>query len=163
MRSTVSRSMIAHFEDEIARRRTWRSLGYAGLLPQLLAVALVLSGSEYRFVALAGGFAYAAAIFSFLGGVVWGQALKDGRAPGWAFGLAVLPSLIAVLLFLPWTLGWSWPDYSLVIIGVLILVSPLADQFVRLADSDFMRLRWHLSIGLGSLTIVLGVLAFQQV
>ena len=55
-------------------------LGYAGLLPQILCVALAGGGHEYAFTALAGGFAYAAAIFSFLGGVWWGQAITSDRA-----------------------------------------------------------------------------------
>lgn len=57
-----------------------RAFGYAGLLPQIMCVAMVMSGHEWRYSALAGGFAYAAAIFSFLGGVWWGQTLASGRA-----------------------------------------------------------------------------------
>ena len=38
-------------------------------------VTLVAIGHEYRFTALFMGFVYAAAIFSFLGGVWWGQAI----------------------------------------------------------------------------------------
>lgn len=140
-----------------------RVLGYAGLLPQILCVGLLLSGNEWRFAALAGGFAYAAAIFSFLGGVWWGQALASaggGRpASTGAYGLAVLPSLLAVALFLPWTFGWEWPGPALFYLGALILLSPLVDRALGFASGDFLRLRWHLSIGLGGLTIVLGALA----
>ncbi|MDJ0643313.1 MAG: DUF3429 domain-containing protein, partial [Erythrobacter sp.] len=57
-----------------------RWLGYAGLLPQIVCVTLATSGHEFGYTALAGGFAYAAAIFSFLGGVWWGQALANGKA-----------------------------------------------------------------------------------
>lgn len=136
-----------------------RVLGYAGLLPQIICIALIMIGHEWRYSALAGGFAYAAAIFSFLGGVWWGQALASGRATTGAYVLAVMPSLIAVALFLPWTFGWEWPGPALLYLGALILASPLIDRALGFADTAFLRLRWHLSVGLGSLTIALGLLA----
>ena len=136
-----------------------RSLGYAGLLPQILCVGLLVTGHEWRYVALAGGFAYAAAIFSFLGGVWWGQAVAKGRAGAGAYLVAVMPSLLAVALFLPWSFGWEWPGPALLYLGALILGSPLIDRALGFAQNDFLRLRWHLSIGLGTLTIVLGFLA----
>lgn len=142
---------------------TARLLGYAGLLPQILCVAMVAGGHEWRFSALAGGFAYAAAIFSFLGGVWWGQAVQSGRATTGAYLLAVLPSLIAVALFLPWTFGWEWPGPALLYLGALIGLSPMIDRALGFAAPDFLRLRWHLSLGLGSLTIALGLLSRQVV
>jgi hypothetical protein len=51
--------MTASFLDGRAR-----FLGYAGLLPQIFAV-LLLSDEGLRWTALAGGFGYAALIFSF--------------------------------------------------------------------------------------------------
>lgn len=136
-----------------------RFLGYAGLLPQIICLALILAGHEWRYSALAGGFAYAAAIFSFLGGVWWGQAVQSGRATTGAYLIAVMPSLLAVALFLPWTFGWEWPGPALFYLGALIALSPLIDRALGFAAKDFMRLRWHLSLGLGSLTIGLGLLA----
>jgi hypothetical protein len=136
-----------------------RALGYAGLLPQVLCVGLLLTGHEWRFAALAGGFAYAAAIFSFLGGVWWGQAVQSGRASTGAYLLAVLPSLLAVALFMPWSFGWEWPGPALFYLGALILASPLVDRALGYAAKDFLQMRWHLSIGLGALTIALGLLA----
>lgn len=140
-----------------------RMLGYAGLLPQIICVAMVVSGHEWRYSALAGGFAYAAAIFSFLGGVWWGQAVQSGRATTGAYCLAVMPSLIAVALFLPWTFGWEWPGPALAYLGAFILGSPLIDRALGFAAPDFLRLRWHLSLGLGGLTIALGMLAGQVI
>ena len=136
-----------------------RALGYAGLLPQIICIALILMGHEWRYSALAGGFAYAAAIFSFLGGVWWGQALASGRATSGAYVIAVMPSLLTLALFLPWTFGWEWPGPALFYLGALILGSPLIDRALGYAAPDFLRLRWHLSIGLGSLTIALGFLS----
>lgn len=140
-----------------------RALGYAGLLPQLACFALAASEHEYAYTALAGGFGYAAAIFSFLGGVWWGQALQsssDSKLAGaGTYFIAVMPSLIAVALFLPWSLGWEWPGPALLYLGVLILLSPIVDKMLGYAAKDFMRLRIQLSLGLGLLTIALGLVA----
>jgi hypothetical protein len=139
--------------------RTALALGYAGLLPQILCLAMILAGHEWRYAALAGGFAYPAAIFSFLGGVWWGQAVQSGRGTAGAYLVSVMPSLLAVALFLPWTFGWEWPGPALLYLGALILLSPLIDRALGFAPGDFLRLRLHLSIGLGSLTIALGLLS----
>lgn len=146
-------------DDHVSLSPAARLLGYAGLLPQIGCIALILVGHEWRYSALAGGFAYAAAIFSFLGGVWWGQAVRSGRADTGAYVLAVLPSLIAVALFLPWTFGWDWPGPALLYLGGLIFVSPLVDRALGYAEPAFLRLRVHLSLGLGTLTIVLGLLS----
>lgn len=139
-----------------------RWLGYAGLLPQVICLGLTVVGHEYAYTALAGGFAYAAAIFSFLGGVWWGQAIQKGKvgmgmgAGAGAYVVAVMPSLIAVALFLPWSFGWEWPGPALLYLGAFIALSPLVDRALGFAAPDFLRLRWHLSLGLGGLTIALG-------
>jgi len=116
-------------------------------------------GGEWAFVALAGGFAYAAAIFSFLGGVWWGQAIASGKGGAGAYLVSVMPSLIAVALFLPWTFGWEWPGPALMYLGVLLALSPLVDRALGFAQSDFFSLRMQLSIGLGVLTLALGLVA----
>lgn len=136
-----------------------RWLGYAGLLPQIICVALAATGHEYAYTALAGGFAYAAAIFSFLGGVWWGQAIATGKGGAGAYLIAVMPSLLAVGLFLPWTFGWEWPGPALMYLGALIIASPLVDRALGYAAKDFFSLRVQLSTGLGLLTIALGVIA----
>jgi hypothetical protein len=50
---------------------------FGGLLPQIFCVAVIFADHEWRYAALAGGFAYAAVVFSFLGSVWWGQALAS--------------------------------------------------------------------------------------
>ncbi|EDX80246.1 hypothetical protein BBAL3_1403 [Brevundimonas sp. BAL3] len=63
-----------------------RVLGFAGLLPQAAAVAvLILGGPDVRFAALSLAYAYAALIFSFLGGVWWGLAAmaRGGATRPW--------------------------------------------------------------------------------
>jgi len=134
-------------------------LGYAGLLPQVIAVFLALAGHEWRYVALAGGFAYAALILSFLGGVWWGQAAAKGVGSPGVYIVAVIPSLLSLALFLPWTFGWQWPGPALIYLGFLLALSPLVDRALGYAKDDFMKLRILLSVGLGVLTIILGVIA----
>ncbi|MXP46799.1 DUF3429 family protein [Altererythrobacter luteolus] len=131
-------------------------LGYAGLLPQVLALALFVLADELGWIALAGGFAYAALIFSFLGGVWWGQGIALGNLNPAMLIVAVIPSLIGLALFIPWTLGWAWPEPSMLWLGLFLMLSPLVDRWLALGGADWMKLRWHLSIGLGALTLVLG-------
>lgn len=137
-------------------------LGYAGLLPQALAVLLVFGGGEWRWVALAAGFAYAALIFSFLGGIWWGQAVASYAAPKWIFAIAVLPSLIGLAAFMPWTVGWNWPGPSLIVLGAGLALSPLIDRSIAQNSKRWIALRWKLSVGLGALTLMLGLLALRQ-
>ena len=140
-------------------------LGYAGLLPQAFAVFLLLDGSEMRWIASAGGFGYAAIIFSFLGGLWWAMAMLTPSAPRWIYAAAIAPSLIALFTFLPWTWGWEWPGPSLVVLAIGLMASPLIDrqivQHIALPDG-WMRLRWHLSLGLGGMTALLAIAALGQ-
>lgn len=139
-----------------------RRLGYAGQLPQLLAVVL-LADPETRWIALAGGFGYAALIFSFLGGVWWGVAISNPQAPRWTYVAAILPSVIAILAYLPLILGWDWPGPSLLVIGVCLILSPVVDREMALKlplPTGWSALRMKLSIGLGALTIMLAAAAF---
>lgn len=138
------------------------TLGYAGLLPQAAAVALIAGGSDLQWSALAAAFGYAALIFSFLGGIWWGQAVMAPSAPGWVAGVAVAPSLIAFAAYLPWIWGLDWPGPSLVLIGLALLASPLVDR--RLAPlfglaPEWLLLRFRLSAGLGLLTLAAAALA----
>ena len=135
-----------------------RWLGYAGLLPQIAAVAMVASGNLYwRFAALALAYAYAALIFSFSGGMWWGLAARsEGRAPDWAWVAAIMPSLIALVSAIPWAIGDTWPGPSLGWLGLSILASLIVDyrfHAIGLAPSGWMALRTPLAIGLGLLTL----------
>lgn len=141
--------------------------GYAGLLPQLVAAALVFSGSEYRWTGLAAAYGYAAFILSFLGGIWWGFgviARKDDAHSGLIFALAVTPSLLAFATYLPWIWGWEWPGPSLAWLGIFLMGSPLIDRWLCsqcTLPEGWMKLRWHLSIGLGGLTMLLAILSGQ--
>lgn len=137
-----------------------RWLGLAGLLPQFTCVAVLYAGpAEWREAALAIAFAYAALILSFLGGMWWGiaaaaPAAQRRRTLGWLWIAAVLPSLVALACFLPWALGWAWPEPSLVMLGGALLVSLGVDaKLGALAPRWWLALRVPLSTGLGLATI----------
>jgi hypothetical protein len=135
-----------------------RRFGYAGLLPQAAALIAVVYGGEARWSALALSFGYAALIFSFLGGVWWGLALAAPQVPRWIFAVAVLPSLLALALWYPWMVGETWPGPELVALGILIAASPLVDRAIGFAPAGWLALRWQLSLGLGGLTLAIGVI-----
>lgn len=139
-----------------------RLLGYAGLIPQAGFLAIALTSPPLAATAATVGWVYAGLIFSFLGGAWWGLALVDRRAPGWVLPVSVSPSLIALLTFVPTILGARGMSLPLIVIGLGLLVSPLIDfsiaKFVTLPEG-WLRLRWHLSIGLGAMTILIGLWA----
>jgi hypothetical protein len=136
-----------------------RRLGFAGLVPMIAVVAVLASGSTWwRFAALSIGYAYAATILSFLGGMWWGIASRQtDRHPPWIWFAAVTPSLVAFATAIPWAVGAAWPGPSLIVLGVSLMLSLLVDRrlvALALAPDWWMALRVPLSIGLGSLTIV---------
>jgi Protein of unknown function (DUF3429) len=135
-------------------------LGYLGLLPQFVFLAMALSGGPAHRFALAGGFAYAALIFSFLGGVWWGLALTASRQLPWLFAISVMPSLIALGCFLPWVWGLRWPEPYLLVLGVLLAMSCLVDLRAARALNlpvGWTKMRTRLSLGLGLTTFLLGL------
>lgn len=135
-----------------------KRLGWAGLLPQLLAVVMIASRDPaWYFAALAFAACYAALILSFLGGVWWGLALTSPTAPRWAPIAAVVPTLIALGAFLPWMFGLPWPGPSLIIVGASLTASPWVDRALSRGETDaaeWLALRMRLSTGLGLLTII---------
>ncbi|MBY0521500.1 MAG: DUF3429 domain-containing protein [Sphingomonas sp.] len=139
-----------------------RLLGLAGLLPQLAAVLVLLeNNAELRFSALALGYAYAALILSFLGGLWWGLAAAAKDPPAWLWIAAVAPSLIALASAIPWAVGDAWPGPSLVILGIALLGALAVDwqlQRSGIAPAWWLQLRVPLSVGLGTMTVVLALL-----
>lgn len=136
--------------------------GFAGLLPQAIALFLVATDAEQRWSALAVGYAYAALIFSFLGGIWWGQALSMKNAPTWFYAAAVAPSLIALATYIPWVIGAAWPGPSLVVLGICLILSPLLDRAIGRSvafPAGWMRLRIMLSGGIGGLTLLMAWVA----
>lgn len=144
-----------------------RYLGHAGLLPQIACLLTALVGDDtWRINALMMAHTYAALIFTFLGGLWWGIAAagsaRQGETPDWVYWAAIAPSLIALATFLPlWLIGVIWIGPMLLILGLCISLTPLVDK--RLGEYTpvwWLKLRWPLSVRLGGLSIILGVIAW---
>lgn len=142
-----------------------RWLGLAGLLPLVAVVAVLLIDDDpkNRQDMLALGLTYAALILSFLGGLWWGLAAASARPmPSWVWVAAVLPSLYAWPPLGLAVLG-LWPAATaLAIIGAGLWLALLIDRAMVAAGLTppwWMRLRWPLSLGLGSLCLAAAALA----
>ena len=137
-------------------------LGAAGVLPPLACVGLALVDPTLILPATIGGGLYAALILSFLGGMWWMEALLRRDERGWPYLLAVLPSLIGWALLVPPLLAGGSIRIALILLGLVVMVSPLADIRVGTAMrslTGWAPLRWALSLGLGGLTLILGLIA----
>ncbi|WP_455155998.1 DUF3429 domain-containing protein [Sphingomonas zeae] len=137
-------------------------LGAAGVLPPLLCVALALVDPTLILPATIGGGLYAALILSFLGGMWWMEALLRRDDRGWPYLVAVLPSLIGWALLLPPLLAGGSIRLALILLGLVIMVTPLVDLRVGTAmrtNTRWARQRWAMSLGLGGLTLILGLIA----
>ncbi|KHK91475.1 DUF3429 domain-containing protein [Novosphingobium malaysiense] len=135
-------------------------LGLSGIVPQALCLGGALISSDWHWIALAAGCFYAALILSFLGGMWWMQALERSALDWGPYILAVIPSLAGWAALLPWCLGWIWPAPSLFVLALLLAASPLVDRTLarRFAASPaWLALRWRMAMGLGALTLALGL------
>ena len=140
-----------------------RVLGYAGLLPQIAALALLVSGPiEHRNFAELFAITYAALIFSFLGALWWGLAAAHvDRAPAWIWLAGVVPSLISLFVFLPWATGHLGTPSTLFTLALGIAGSALVDRRLdelKFCPPGWTNLRFVLSIGLGTLTAACAIL-----
>jgi uncharacterized membrane protein len=139
-------------------------LGYAGLLPQVAAVATCFFGGSSDIGPMF-AFGYATLILSFLGGIWWGLAMSAREAQGRIACWAVIPSLFAaavILLSIGHVLAMGW---ALVLLGCAVMLTLLADRRLveaHVAPDGWMALRVPLSIGLGALTILCGILCGLQ-
>lgn len=140
-----------------------RWLGFLGLFPQAAALLVVLMDEPRTlFSALALAFAYAALIFSFLGGLWWGLATAAKDPPRWLWVAAVMPSLLALATCIPWATAGAWPGPSLIALGLMLIGSLVVDRrlvALELAPRWWLKLRAPLSLGLGVMTVILGALS----
>lgn len=144
-------------------------LGYAGLLPNLVALGWALAlrgnpgGAPVVYALAMSAQVYAALILSFLGGMWWGVAalrVAPGRLWPW-LAMAVAPSLWAAAAFLS---AWIAPPplgIALVLGAGLVLALFGDARLVRAAmvPAWWMRLRAPLSIGLAVETVAAALLA----
>lgn len=141
-------------------------LGLAGLLPQAVACIVVLTHEDLIIYALVSGFAYSALIFSFIGGVWWGQALVTPTRYAWIFVASVCPSLISWFAALLMFLNMKWWPHAIGAVAIGLMLSPLIDlQIAKVIalPRGWMRLRLTLSIGLGCLTLLLATFTLHAV
>lgn len=115
-------------------------LGYAGLLPFVAGALLVwlvdAEAHPYTVLALS---AYAGVIVSFLGGIHWGVAFRDGT-PG-LFVWGVVPSLVA------WVATVMPADAGLVVHGAMLWICYAVDRrlYPRHGLAHWLVLRFRLS------------------
>jgi MFS family permease len=150
--------------NSLPKNAIW--LGLAGLLPQLLACVLDYTSRDWGAYITVSGFAYAALIFSFLGGIWWGNAMSATKSYLWIFIAAVCPSLIAWISALLLFTDLKWWPYATSAVAIGLIISPLVDQQIGniiTQPKGWMKLRWILSIGLGCLTLVMATLPLHTV
>ena len=131
-----------------------RALGYGGLLPLAILIALALLQPAWAATAARIGIVYGGAILSFLGGIQWGFALRSSlpalRVRRLAAG--VLPSL--------WVTGTLLMPVDLCVpLLVAGLVALLIYEFLEQREPD--DLPWYLPLRLqltAGLSVELGLL-----
>jgi len=141
-----------------------RMLGFAGLLPQLLALLITATGVDPAMGAMT-ALAYAVLIVSFLGGIWWGFAMRTGaRQPQLAL-LAVAPTLAAFALVVARMMGLR-ADWALAAIAAVLMLTLVVDRlFVddAVAPPGWMGLRAPLTIGLAGLTLLTALAAPAEI
>lgn len=125
----------------------YRLLGYAGLIPFLgLAVLSQVTVLDWdvQLVLLS----YAAMIYSFLGGVLWGAAVVSGRHEKGGHSLLWV-SVISMLWSWGWLLGtFLWPEFNFLWLasGSFLLLWLYETRVMNGVFPElFMRLRRNLS------------------
>jgi hypothetical protein len=136
-------------------------LGFAGLLPQVVAVAALAIGVDGA-IGHAFAFAYAGLIFSFVGGAWWGLVVRRPRHQGPLLMIATVPSLIVAALLLAMISAVLPVRLALVALGGALMLTLRVDRHLVAAGdapAGWMVLRTPLSLGLGVLTLLAGVIA----
>ena len=112
-----------------------RALGYAGLMPFVLAAATVLSASQYSALAQSLAGSYALAILCFLCGSWWGMAQRSAVRATLLLSNAYLLLALALYLFAP---GWWALAAALLLAGAWLceqsrkLYPDYADEYRRM-------------------------------
>lgn len=136
-------------------------LGYAGLLPPMVAIAVRVIDPAKGGMMLALALLYAALILSFLGGMWWGAAAArvSGAALTLWLAVAVVPTLVALAAG---AVLFASVVSAAAIVAAGLLGSLLVDMaLVRVGHVPpwWMKLRIPLSVGLAALTLLAGLLA----
>lgn len=141
-----------------------RMLGFAGLIPQLLALLLTATHIDAALGAMM-ALGYAMLIVSFLGGIWWGFAMRAGARQPRMAALAVIPTVVAFALVVARLAGFR-ADWALVAIAAVLMLTLVVDRMFLeegIAPPGWMGLRVPLTIGLAVLTIATGVVAPERI
>ncbi|WP_325808216.1 DUF3429 domain-containing protein [Cocleimonas sp. KMM 6892] len=148
--------------------KTMYLLGYAGVIPFLLLAVLVARDQPsffYSTIPLAVWLGiYAAVILSFLGAVSWGVALANQaqlntKQTNQLLYYGVVPSLLAWLsLLLPINLALAVMA-GLIVLAYLVDLLLLAPCLPATISSQYIRLRFHLSITVATLLLLSSIFA----
>jgi hypothetical protein len=120
-------------------------LGYLGLVPFVGPALLIWFLDEQTSLLLSTvQIAYAALIISFMGGVQWGYAIRQGdEARFWQFLISVLPTLV---LFAVFVFGLAVePLYIAILFSLLLFVQARVDH-ITMPEKWFVTLRWVLTL-----------------
>ncbi|MDJ0278234.1 DUF3429 domain-containing protein [Sphingomonas sp. 2R-10] len=136
-------------------------LGYAGLLPPMVAIAIRVVDPSKGGMMLALSLFYAALILSFLGGMWWGAAASrvTGAALTLWLAVAVVPTLVALAAG---AVLFASVVSAAAVVAAGLLGSLLVDMALVRAGhvpAWWMKLRVPLSVGLAALTLLAGLLA----
>ncbi|MBN2872137.1 MAG: DUF3429 domain-containing protein [Halothiobacillaceae bacterium] len=137
--------MVTHRSKEQMLAFHARLAGYAGLVPLVAPLGVIVWQPEWATVALGVQQAYAALLLSFLGGIYWGVGLD--RQQHVAIWLSVLPTL------------WAWAALSMpptAATGLLAIGFALMFLIDRVARSRGWIRQWffRLRLTLGTVAIV---------
>jgi hypothetical protein len=132
-----------------------RLLGYAGLLPQAALLLLILGLHDPTGIVHGMAFFYAALIFSFIGGIWWGFAMRRASGQGVLALLAILPTLgtiVLVAVAVHGSLRWA----MVALASAIMLTLPVDRRLAASSEAPtgWMGLRVPLSLGLATLTIL---------
>lgn len=129
-------------------------LGAAGLIPFLVALAIIVTDPTRAPVATTVMIDYGACILAFLGAVHWGFALEPGgvvadpRLNHQRLVFGVLPALLAWAALLVLTLATA-PRFALAILIAGYFATIVAETVGRgrnLVASNYLAMRWAISI-----------------
>ena len=143
----------------MVRRIAWL-LALAGAVPLALATVALLSGeTRVRIPAIAALVTYCAVILSFLGGIEWGLALREGgvdeRTRAAALFVSTAPSLAAWgVLWLP---SATWQLAASLALFVLVWLADLGMSRRGLIPSWFVDVRTAIT---ALVAVILGVALF---
>jgi hypothetical protein len=140
-------------------QKTAYILGLSGLIPFIIpAIVIWFVTSDVSQILETMQMAYAALIISFMGGVQWGYAVKQGDAAQPVhYILSVIPTLI---IFGTLFLALMMQPYHLNIIFIILLVAQNIMDQARYVETWFLKLRWVLTVTASLSLLSVGIFQF---